>query len=74
MSGPRVVVAAALVAAARPVWADHGGGRTAGGGVDLAWLFLVGILVVVGLAAWAMFAPEREEPAEDQPSRTPPVS
>jgi len=47
-------------------WADHGAGATAtGSGWGLGWVFAVGLVVVVVLAAWAMFAPAGEEP-DDQ--------
>lgn len=53
--------------ATRAAWADHPGSGTARGGVGvgLGWLFFAGIVLVVGLAAWAMFAPERPDAPDD---------
>ncbi len=49
-------------------WADHGGAVTpAGSGGPLGWLFAVGLVVVVVLAAWAMFAPAAEERDDENP-------
>lgn len=65
----RLLEAAATIVsvAATTAWADHpiGGTGGSGAGIGLGWLFLAGVIVVVGLAAWAMFAPEREEPDDD---------
>jgi hypothetical protein len=63
-----VPAACGLAALATPAaWADHPGSGTARGGVGigLGWLFFAGIVLVVVLAAWAMFAPERPDPRED---------
>jgi hypothetical protein len=51
-------------------WADHGGAglRDPGGGIGLGWLFLAGLVIVLGLAAWALFAPapdDEQVPPED---------
>lgn len=49
-------------------WADHGGSVTpSGAGWGLGWLFAVGLVVVVVLAAWAMFAPAAEERDDENP-------
>lgn len=55
--------------AARAAWADHGVGGSGGAGIGAGWFFLAGALVATGLAAWAMFAPEREESGDDEPPR-----
>ena len=60
---------AALTLLARAVWADHAGAgtRSSGGGGGLAWLFIVGFLVLLGMVAWAVLAPAREEPDDESP-------
>lgn len=55
-------------------WADHGAGATpTGSGWGLGWLFAVGLVVVVVLAAWALFAPavHEEGRADDRDRRRP---
>jgi hypothetical protein len=66
---------ALLRLATRAVWADHGGGLTRDGGVGLGlgWLFLVGLVVVVALAGWALFAPAADEPDDETPGTRPPA-
>lgn len=59
-----------LLLAARAAWADHGGpGTRDAGGIGLGWLFVVGLLIVLGLAAWALFAPapDDEGPRSGEP-------
>jgi hypothetical protein len=61
---------------ARWAAADHGGAVSpspGGSGLGLGWLFVVGLVVVVALAGWALFAPAADEP-EDEDAPTPPRS
>jgi hypothetical protein len=62
-----------VLATARTAAADHGGGVSPSpeGGIGLGWLFAVGLVVVLVLAAWAIFAPAAREPEDEDPS-TPP--
>jgi hypothetical protein len=58
--------------AARTAGADHGGAVSpAPGGIGLGWLFAVGLVVVVVLAGWAIFAPAAHEPDDEDPSAPP---
>jgi hypothetical protein len=53
-------------------WADHGAGvAPSGSGWGLGWLFAVGLVVVVVLAAWAMFAPVADEPDDQDAGSAP---
>jgi hypothetical protein len=67
-------LAAGMVLAASLAWGDHGapGLRPPGGsGLGLGWLFVGGLVVVVALAAWALFAPAAEEPEPSDGQRAP---
>lgn len=71
-----VTARAALIALVpSTAWADHGGVTTPAGGVLQPWLLLaLGAVLALALAAWAVFAPDREEPdpEDDRPDRPPP--
>ncbi len=58
-----------LLLATTPAQAHHPGGGGRDDGLGLAWwLFGVVVLVLVGMAGWAFFAPGGDEPAdEDDP-------
>ena len=64
-----------ILFAAGVAWADHGGAglRQPGSGIGLGWLFLAGLAIVLGLAAWALFAPAHDDeeppPGESGPRR-----
>jgi hypothetical protein len=63
----RAAVGLGLLLAVRSAWADHGGpGMRDAGGIGLGWLFLAGLVIVLGLAAWALFAPAPDD--EEPPS------
>jgi hypothetical protein len=62
-----------LLAATR-AWGDHGGAglrEPGGSGFGLGWLFVAGLVVVVALAAWALFAPAAEEADQEDARRAP---
>ncbi len=50
-------------------WADHGAGAARDPGLGLGWLFVGGGVAVIALAAWAVFAPSREEPDDEDRTR-----
>jgi hypothetical protein len=67
---PSAYLAAVLLLGTAPAWADHGGAPArdpAGSGLGLGWLFVVGLVVVVGPAGWALFAPAADEPGHGAP-------
>jgi hypothetical protein len=68
-------VAAILLPAAGVAWADHGGAglREPSSGIGLGWLFLAGLAIILGLAAWALFAPARDD-EEPPPGESGPPS
>jgi len=66
----RLLAGLAVVVSVLPepvAWADHGGGVSSTGGPGLGWLLVAGGVVALGLAAWALLAPERD----DDPARAP---
>ncbi|HEV8676547.1 MAG TPA: hypothetical protein VGX21_21125 [Methylomirabilota bacterium] len=59
-----------LLLAARAAWADHGGpGTRDAGGIGLGWLFVAGLVVVLALAGWALFAPASDDEGPESEQR-----
>ena len=61
--GRRVGLLTPLLGLAHPghAWGDHGGAVTPVGGFSFGWLVVGGAVLALGLALWALFAPERDE-------------
>ncbi len=64
----RVVASAGSVLAGRAAAADHGGGATPRGWSLEIWLFGIGVLIVLLMAGWALWGPERED-ADDEETK-----
>ena len=67
--GRRVGLLTPLLGLAHPghAWGDHGGAVTPVGGFSFGWLVVGGAVLALGLALWALFAPEGDD---EDPGRT----
>ena len=70
--GPRTARAAliALVATGTrrgTAWGHHPGGGAEDGPGFGTWLFVAGVVLLLGMVGWAVFAPEGKDPKHEDP-------